>query len=66
MQCFDLTYESNVQELQEWCKNNCKGDWFISSSWSYDLRDDPTEGETRLTLAFKSEKDELWFKLRWL
>lgn len=63
-------YHTQMQEMMDWCKQNCKGKWrqdWHRGWWGprgvYEFNS--IGGGDMLFFAFKEEVDYVWFKLTW-
>lgn len=63
-------YIVEVEQMLEWCEQNCRGKW--RNDWQrgfWDLQGNfelnGLGGSDIMFFAFKDEQDYMWFKLRW-
>lgn len=67
---YGLKYHDLVEQMMEWCEQNCQGKWrndwhrgFWDGHGNYELNS--IGGGDIMFFAFKEESDYIWFKLTW-
>lgn len=61
---------THLQEMTEWCEQNCKGKWrndWLRGFWDHNGNYEFNEigGGDVMFFAFKEESDYMWFRLVW-
>ena len=66
-----LGWEKGLEEAHKWCDKNCKHYWRVDfhrvykNTWLDEWRFNELGSQDILVFAFESEKDYVWFRLKW-